>query len=87
MKVKSIFLWTVISLSAFLISACGDPNPRENVDSTISEAIFLLEKRDVENLIKNYIPPKNLEKMLKKQTKHGVLLNSEIKLEIREIGI
>ncbi len=66
MKVKSVFLWTVISLPAFLMSACGDPNPRENVDSTISKAIFLLEKRDVENLIKNYIPPKNLEKMLKK---------------------
>ena len=66
MKVKNIFFWIAISLLTFLISACDDPNPRENVDATISGAIFLLEMRDIENLIKNYIPPKNLEKMLKK---------------------
>lgn len=39
------------------------PDPRENLDTAIPEAIRLLEKKDYEGLLKGFVPPEVLEKI------------------------
>jgi len=68
MKLTNFFnpLTTIVAILIFAVG-CGKPaSPRENVETAIADAILMLESNKIEKLIKTYIPPNKLVKMLKK---------------------
>lgn len=51
----------LLSLFQLAVRAEDKPDPRENIDTAIPEAIRLLEKKDYEGMLKAFVAPKELE--------------------------
>ena len=50
------------------IRAEDKPDPRENLDTAIAEAILLIEAKDTTGMIKTFVPPDALKHILEKRT-------------------
>lgn len=67
--------FTLLMLLGCLINTChpsairaeDKPDPRENLDTAIPEAIRLLEKKDYEGLLKAFVAPLELERITAKK--------------------
>lgn len=67
MKTRIVATWLVVTLIAGIVQAQDDTkaDPREQLKTAVPEAIRLLEKKDYQTLLKQFILPQDLEKILK----------------------
>ena len=54
-------LFCIVGMAVLELRADDKPDPRENLDAAIPEAIRLLEKKDYEGLLKAFVAPKDFE--------------------------
>jgi hypothetical protein len=63
MKFRTFSIGALLIVFAALARAENKPDPRENLDTAIPEAIRLLEKKDYEGLLKAFVAPMELERI------------------------
>jgi len=76
MNFKIIVLFTLfLSFSACKTKKQTIVDPRENLISAITDAIFLLENKKYQSFIEKYALPEDLEKILKKESMDELVEN------------
>jgi hypothetical protein len=67
MKTRFVATWLAVTLIAGIAQAADDTksDPREKIETAVPEAIRLLEKKEHQTFLKQFIPPQTLEKLAK----------------------